>query len=139
MTRIIKRIPESKGVYVIFFRSAKEAELKIGSLGVMPVKPGIYAYVGSACGGGGLKSRLARHLKTSKKCRWHIDYLRRHVSFERLWWLEGGASLECVLASGFAGADVPMPGFGSSDCRCVSHLFYMHSVPEPCMEGVRVL
>jgi len=38
--------------------------------------PGLYVYVGSACGPGGLRARLARHLcGRRRRLHWHIDKL----------------------------------------------------------------
>jgi Uri superfamily endonuclease len=30
----------------------------------------------------------------------------------------------------WAGAEVPLPGFGASDCRCRAHLFRFHAPPK---------
>ena len=37
--------------------------------------PGLYGYCGSAYGPGGIRARVARHQRPSKKLRWHVDYL----------------------------------------------------------------
>ena len=107
-------------------------DIRVGSLGIISVQEGIYAYVGSAFGGGGLKSRLSRHLKTAKKCRWHIDYIRRHMKAVSLWYTTESAEAEHRIAQTFIGmgAGIPMKGFGSSDCKCITHLFHLESVPE---------
>jgi len=107
-------------------------DIKVGRFGNISVKEGVYAYVGSAFGGGGLKSRLSRHLKTAKKCRWHIDYIRRYMKAEAIWYTTENADAEHRIADTFLsmGADVPMKGFGSSDCKCITHLFRLDSVPD---------
>jgi len=126
-------ITSEKGVYVLFLMCTKKAEVRVGCIGRISLKEGIYAYVGSAYGGGGIRKRVSRHLRTNKKCRWHIDYIRRHMSFCGLWVTTAGSEMEHRIADMFlkSGATVPMKGFGASDCRCESHLFYMREVPEP--------
>lgn len=132
MNKIKESIPSDKGVYVVFLRCDKSADIKVGSLGSISVRKGYYAYVGSAYGGGGLKSRLSRHLKTAKKCRWHIDYIRRHMKAVSLWYTTESVEAEHRIAQQFIkmGAEVPMKGFGSSDCKCISHLFYLDNIPK---------
>jgi len=132
MRKIKDQIPSDKGVYVVFLRCDKRMDIRVGSLGIISVQEGIYAYVGSAFGGGGLKSRLSRHLKTAKKCRWHIDYIRRHMKAVSLWYTTESAEAEHRIAQTFMemGAGIPMKGFGSSDCKCITHLFHLESVPE---------
>ena len=85
--------------------------------------PGRYLYAGSARGPGGLRARLARHMLADKKPHWHIDRLTGAGAVEGAWVVPGGD--ECALVAALAHLPVPMPGFGSSDCRvCASHLLY---------------
>lgn len=85
--------------------------------------PGRYLYAGSARGPGGLRARLARHLRADKKPHWHIDRLTAAGTVEGAWVIPGGS--ECALVAALAHLPVPLPGFGSSDCRtCVSHLLH---------------
>ncbi len=77
---------------------------------------------------GGLEARLARHRRQGKTRRWHIDYLLRHAKLVEVAAVPTRLRLECernrrVLS--LAGAAVVAPGFGSSDCRCVTHLVYL--------------
>jgi len=141
MLNIYNIIPEDKGVYVLFLKCSKVTDIRVGSLGIMRTKPGFYAYVGSAYGGGGIKSRLGRHLKTEKKCRWHIDYIRRHMSFDSAWYTTVSAEMEHTIADKFieTGAEIPFRGFGSSDCGCVSHLFFLNKIPEIFLPDIKPL
>jgi hypothetical protein len=50
-------------------------EIRVGRLGKLGFDTGIYAYVGSALGPGGVAARLSRHIAGARKDRWHIDYL----------------------------------------------------------------
>ena len=115
-----------KGTYAIIMELAKSAEITIGKLGQFQFKPGYYVYVGSAFGPGGLKARVGRHLKKNKKLKWHIDYLREHMDVIDVKFEETAKNEECQWAANFAenGAIFPIKGFGSSDCKCFSHLLY---------------
>ena len=88
---------------------------------------GYYLYVGSAFGPGGVLSRVARHCREEKSKRWHIDYLREHVSLDVVWYLHGREHLEHDWANALESiAETELiNGFGCSDCRCASHLFYV--------------
>jgi Uri superfamily endonuclease len=106
--------------------------IEYGRLGVLAVQPGFYVYVGSAFGPGGLAKRVGRHARAEKKCRWHIDYLTAVATLDEVWHTLDDAHWECQWASGLKqirGATVPLDGFGSSDCRCPSHLFYFQKRP----------
>ncbi|MCD6421144.1 MAG: GIY-YIG nuclease family protein, partial [Thaumarchaeota archaeon] len=62
-----------KGVYLLFLRVKRDLRMRVGSLGVIDFKEGLYVYVGSAQNN--LEKRVRRHLSKEKKVRWHIDYL----------------------------------------------------------------
>jgi sugar fermentation stimulation protein A len=111
-----------KGSYVLVIELPEEQEIAIGSLKVIHFLRGYYAYVGSALGG--LKPRLSRHLKKNKKLRWHIDYLLQKASIENIIICETGERIECTIARALSLKFDSIPGFGSSDCKCSSHLFF---------------
>jgi Uri superfamily endonuclease len=105
-------------------------EITVGKLGTFTFPAGYYLYVGSALGPGGLEARLARHRRRDKKLRWHIDYLLEHAQLAEVWSAASTDKLECLWAQsarGLLGSEIPVPGFGSSDCRCLSHLIYQAS------------
>ncbi|WP_425429711.1 DUF123 domain-containing protein [Desulfurobacterium indicum] len=92
---------------------------------------GIYSYVGSAFGAGGLKSRLNRHLKKRKKKHWHLDYVSTFRSFKPLVvYCFPEERIECYIADKFEKVFESVPDFGCSDCSCKSHLFLVNSVSE---------
>jgi Uri superfamily endonuclease len=108
-------------------------QLSVGKLGVFNFPAGVYAYAGSALGPGGLAARLARHLRHPKPLHWHIDYLRAHSRPRVIWLLENEGDRECIWAevmSQMDGASRPVPGFGSSDCRCLSHLVHFTTLAD---------
>lgn len=113
-----------KGSYVLILRVKEDVNCTIGRLGRILFKKGFYAYVGSAMNG--LKQRVSRHLSNSKRFHWHIDYLLKCSSVEEVFYRESEKKEECTVADAFNGF-IFIEGFGSSDCRCRSHLFFSES------------
>ncbi len=111
-----------KGSYVLIIKLPSEQAIKIGSLNTMHFPAGYYAYVGSAMGG--LKSRLSHHLRAGKKPHWHIDYLLQQAAISSIILCEARDRTECTIAQALSHQFDSIPGFGCSDCRCKSHLFY---------------
>ena len=68
-------IPGEKGVYTLLIKIGEKIEADVGALGRVKLDEGYYLYVGSALGPGGLKARISRHFRKSKKLKWHIDFL----------------------------------------------------------------
>jgi Uri superfamily endonuclease len=111
-----------KGSYVILIKLPKAQTITIGSLPDVYFPRGYYAYVGSAlCG---VKARLSRHLGRNKKRHWHIDYLLPKASITDIIIGESEDRIECAMARALSSQFDSIPGFGSSDCHCPSHLFY---------------
>jgi len=113
------------GTYALILECAVRAGLRIGRRLRMDTEPGYYIYVGSAFGPGGVRARVSRHLQRKKAKRWHIDFLRESVTFREVWFTHAPEHLEHVWARIFqdmAGV-FPVEGFGSTDCKCRSHLF----------------
>lgn len=121
-----------KGTYLLLIHLDTDAQFQVGRLGEVCLQAGWYGYAGSARGPGGLKARLARHQRTVKKYHWHIDYLLDRASIYAIWHYESLDRLECdwarALVDNVLGTRFPVPGFGSSDCRCPAHLIQF---PEP--------
>ena len=111
-----------KGSYVLLIKLPKEQIITIGNRQATHFPGGYYAYVGSAMGG--FKSRLNRHLKQNKRPRWHIDYLRQRASINGIILCETKSRVECSIAQALSRQFDSIPGFGSSDCKCHSHLFF---------------
>lgn len=96
--------------------------LAVGKIGDVEFKSGYYAYVGSALGG--LKQRLKRHLSNTKKKWWHIDYLLEHATVEGVFVWQSKKSVEDKIACKLKKKFDYIDGFGNSDSKCESHLFY---------------
>ncbi|MFD1452379.1 GIY-YIG nuclease family protein [Oceanobacillus sojae] len=96
----------------------------IGKLGKFNFSKGYYVYVGSAKRN--IRARVDRHIQIEKKKRWHIDYLRPYLQIQAVQTYPG-EEVECGLFERLRQENegsMPVKGFGSSDCRCFSHLFY---------------
>ncbi len=119
-----ERVSREPGAYLLFVDLATPLVLDIPRVGVPTLAAGRYAYGGSAHGPGGLRARIGRHLRRDKTQHWHVDRLTAAGRVVRVRTVPGGR--ECDLVSDLLelpGASVPVPGFGSSDCRaCPAHL-----------------
>jgi Uri superfamily endonuclease len=114
-----------KGTYILAMKLDKPADITVGKLGRFTFPAGRYLYFGSAMNG--LNARISRHLRNDKKLHWHIDYFLQKAKIVDVWYVKSEERLECHLcqeAMRFPGASVPIKGFGSSDCRCTSHLLH---------------
>jgi Uri superfamily endonuclease len=122
----------------LLLECARGGAVRVGSLGCLRFEAGTYAYVGSARGAGGLAARIAHHLGSVARPRWHIDYLRGLADATAVWFTTGPAPYEHGWAAVFArGRHIATaaPRFGSSDCSCESHLFF--SVEPPSLGAFR--
>jgi Uri superfamily endonuclease len=118
------------GTYALVITLEAGLRLRIGKLGIYNLPPGYYVYVGSALGG--LSSRLRRHLRSEKRLHWHVDYLLQQAIVVQILYAMGPERLECkwnATIQNLPGAKPSIPGFGSSDCRCSSHLTYFQVAP----------
>ncbi len=117
------------GIYTLIIKLNKQAEIKVGKLGIVGFKRGYYAYTGSALGKAGFK-RIDRHLNIDKKNkRWHIDHLLQHSEVVQIFKLESREkNRECEIAGEIGSHFEAIKGFGSTDCRCKAHLHYSPSL-----------
>jgi Uri superfamily endonuclease len=116
------------GIYQLHLRLREPVRIPVGRLGTFDFPAGAYVYTGSALGG--LQRRIERHRRQAKRLHWHIDYLLIHAAIERVLTFPTREPLECDLnrrTVAETGARVVVRGFGSSDCRCESHLLYLES------------
>jgi sugar fermentation stimulation protein A len=116
------------GNYLILLELPEPRDIETGALGTLRYEAGWYIYTGSARKN--LGPRIRRHLRRRKRQHWHIDYLTPHTSRVKAYPVYSYRNLECDLAGALetlGGRGIP--GFGSSDCRCKSHLFYFQDPP----------
>jgi Uri superfamily endonuclease len=111
-----------KGIYVVLAELDEETSIQVGATRKYHLQKGYYLYVGSAMSS--LESRIRRHLSSKKKCHWHIDYLLGRARIQNIIYAETEEREECHLANLLAQRLSAVEGFGCSDCRCRSHLFF---------------
>jgi Uri superfamily endonuclease len=125
-------IPSDPGTYALVLACSKTGALRIGKLGTLVLQPGFCLYVGSAFGPGGLAARIRHHTQIAARPHWHVDYLRAACDLIEVWYTTATKRQEHSWAMALArlpGSEVPMQGFGSSDCRCEAHLFWFQKPP----------
>ena len=116
-------IPAEKGTYILKIKLNRGRKIKFGNKERF-FRKGYYFYVGSALGKSvNLKNRIGRHLKKEKKKFWHIDYLLEFGDVKGIYVSNKGC--ECEVAKDLTGMFKCVEGFGCSDCKCKSHLFYL--------------
>lgn len=121
------RLPGCRGVYLLALKTPRKLRIRYGFREKL-LPPGIYVYVGSAMGGGGIRGRITRHLRRSKSIHWHIDRLTSipEVSVILVSYLcTEKREAESLLASACRTILEPgPPGFGCSDKpRDKTHLY----------------
>lgn len=113
----------SKGVYYLIIKLDRDKRIKIGKLGIINFKKGYYCYVGSALNG--LEKRIERHKSKDKKFHWHIDYFLKYGDILDTFIMETNKKIECLLSKKIERISKgSVKGFGCSDCKCSSHLYY---------------
>ena len=116
------------GTYALVLCLSAAKTITVGRRGPIHFPAGYYVYVGSALKN--LASRIQRHLALTKKLHWHIDYFRAEAEVVGVCCIRQPIRYECALAGEIAKlADAHIPKFGSSDCRCQTHLFYFRENP----------
>jgi Uri superfamily endonuclease len=115
--------PSTPGAYALALRLDAPLAVRVGKISAT-LLAGDYLYCGSARGPGGLRARLARHMRREKRAHWHIDQLTRVGRVLGAFVTEDGD--ECALNAALADLPIPIAGFGSSDCRrCAAHLRFL--------------
>ncbi len=120
------------GTYALILSSSNHSTIKIGRLGELKLRPGFYVYIGSAFGPGGLHARIEHHKRITQKPHWHIDYLRSFTNLKNVWFTYDSQHREHQWAQLFQntlGGSISVKGFGASDCKCESHLFFFKLNP----------
>jgi len=116
------------GSYLLILKHNKSKNIVIGKLGETFFKEGFYIYVGSAMKN--LQARLERHKRKRKRLFWHIDYFREEADLIKTIPIRSSFKHECDLAKKIKDiTDGYIKDFGVSDCKCVSHLFYVKKNP----------
>ncbi len=123
----------NRGAYILALSVADDVIVTVGKLGAVSFPAGVYAYVGSALGSAGLQ-RIRHHINVFAGCTtkhtWHIDYLSGVAALCTIYVFVTDERIECDLASRLraSSTSVAINRFGSSDCKCDSHLFRVRDI-----------
>jgi len=123
-------IPDVKpsGIYYIILWNNKDRVIECGSLGNLKFKKGYYIYSGS--GKTNIFKRIEHHRKKKNKKHWHMDYITAEMKAAADIPIITDKYTECSLAEILAGNQgEPVKNFGSTDCKCFSHLHYFEDNP----------
>ncbi len=119
----------SKGAYLLLMENKKTQEIEIGKLGKFVFQPGFYVYVGS--GMANLDKRIRHHHLKKKYYHYHIDYLTPDfMTIKKVLPVRTPIRYESEIALQVEKVcDGAVRGFGCSDTRENSHLFYFNENP----------
>ena len=124
----IEEEARDRGSYLLILNLKRNQEIDVGKLGKVHFKKDFYIYVGSAMAN--LAKRMERHRHLRKQHHWHIDELRAVAEFHSVLAIRSSERLECEVAKAMSEiAEWSVPGFGSTDCSCGTHLFGMSNNP----------
>ena len=117
---------KDSGIYQLVIKLPRNTFINVGNLGNIRFAEGSYIYTGSAKAN--LFKRLYRHFQKDKQFHWHIDYLLKYGEIIAYTTRPFGAGLECAANMAarkrYKNAEF-ISGFGSSDCKCRSHLIFI--------------
>ena len=124
-----------KGTYFLVTYCSKNFQNIIGKTRIQSFKIGYYIYIGSAMGKGSssLRFRILRHVKSAftkeqAHKHWHIDYFLTLPEITLISVLinpNSSEKQECKWSNYIKQhSNGCINGFGSSDCLCLSHLYY---------------
>ncbi len=135
--------PKVAGTYALLFQVSMDLRVRVGRLGWLHLTPGVYVYVGSARGPGGLAARVGRHLQRTKTPHWHIDYITASLHPAAVIFTTDAEVGECDWVQQWLdgeGAFVPLAGLGSSDCRnhCPAHFIGLGEIKDISEVGRRL-
>ena len=119
--RKAKDAPTLPGAYVLIVELAESIQITLPGKPKTTLQAGRYLYCGSAKGSGGIRARLARHMRPDKVIHWHVDLLTDAGPVTGAWIFP--SCDECELVGALSHLSAPIRGFGSTDCQtCWSHL-----------------
>nr|AAZ32481.1 hypothetical protein [uncultured euryarchaeote Alv-FOS1] len=111
---------EDSGIYALLIR-CDGVTIRVGALGELQFDRGYYVYIGSAQRN--MQKRIARHMRSDKKIKWHIDYLLQHARVVDVHTVSAPKNCEEFVAIELGKKYRYVPGFGASDSHAKSHLF----------------
>ena len=134
----IEKEAHDRGAYLLILQLKRAHTIKAGSLSRITLKKGWYVYVGSAMKN--LSKRIERHMRLRKQMHWHIDWLRQVADCVTALPIRSSEREECNIAKDLRKIlRLEIEGFGASDCKCSSHLFYTRKQPQSMRDFHNVL
>jgi len=119
---------KDRGSYLLVLQLERQKRIEVGRLGKFMFQKGYYVYVGSAISN--LRARIKRHRHKRKKMYWHIDYLTHVTDGFLSIPIRSSQRQECEIARSLSLIFKSGPSnFGSSDCKCLTHLFFSKKNP----------
>lgn len=113
---------KDRGTYLLILSLKRNRTISVGRLGKVSFRKGFYIYIGSAMAN--LSKRMERHRHLRKQHHWHIDELRAAAEFHSVLAIRSSDRFECEIAKAMSKiTEWSIPGFGSTDCSCETHLF----------------
>lgn len=127
------------GSYLLVLKNENKKRIQVGKLGTVSFEKGYYVYAGSALRG--LDSRVSRHARKRKKVFWHIDFIAPyHMSIERIFTIRGTDKIEPKMVKGLQSiCNDHIKGFGASDSKAESHLFFFKKPPFRSKEFMNIV
>lgn len=135
----------TQGVYVLILRLTNDVVIDVASLGRLSISKGVYGYIGSAKGFGGIEARVKHHMaRPKKRIWWHIDYLtsRSDVDILCVIYAKTLDVYEEDLVSNLSIDScwsIAVARFGSTDKRSKSHLFRCLCDYDTCVNNVKTV
>ncbi|MDA3941092.1 MAG: DNA/RNA nuclease SfsA [Spirochaetia bacterium] len=125
----VKFAEDDSGIYMVIVKLEQDKTIPTGKLEYSKYKSGYYLYAGSAKTN--LSKRIKRHKNRTKKTfHWHIDYLTASADEVKTFGIYTDRFSECDIAQGLQGiGGRGILNFGSTDCKCSSHLYYFKNNP----------
>ncbi|MCD6300537.1 MAG: GIY-YIG nuclease family protein [Staphylothermus sp.] len=140
---LYQNIPSLPGEYLLILKVHKEMMIRTHGKRKFSLDPGIYVYIGSAHGLGGLRSRIIRHMRKNKKIFWHIDYLTtsnyvKIIGLVTIISFNKNVDFESMISKHMLSRFKPILGFGCSDKkRDKSHLYYCGKNLSECLKIIK--
>lgn len=128
-SRMRRKMFPAPGTYTLIIKLEEDTDIEVGKKGIINFRAGYYSYTGSAMNN--VEARIKYHRKESKKLTWHIDYLLQHAKITNVLVKKSPKKWECRINRWIGKLEKAesVPNFGSSDCKCETHLYWFKKNP----------
>ena len=123
-----EKIIMNKGTYILLLNLEEQLNIKLKNK-IFELKEGNYCYVGSAMKN--LHQRVGRHISYKEgnyKKHWHIDNLLESVEVKMSILIPDGIYREIDISNKFSNFFIPVKGFGASDLKINSNLYFIEKI-----------